>query len=195
MAAARGINTNDMKRMYWQKTWMFLALALVLALGSCASTQSLQEYFVDNAENPNFLSLDIPANILKLDEVELDDSQREVMGSLRKLNILAFRKTEANEAAYAEESAKVKAILKNPDFKELMKLNTQYGRGVVKYLGEGDAIDEVVIFGDSREKGFALVRVLGKKMNPAHFVQVMQAIQNTDLEGQGLGDLAGLLKG
>lgn len=195
MAAARGINPNDMKRMYWQKTWMFLALALVLALGSCASTQSLQEYFVDNAENPNFLSLDIPANILKLDEVELDDSQREVMGSLRKLNILAFRKTEANEAAYAEESAKVKAILKNPDFKELMKLNTQYGRGVVKYLGEGDAIDEVVIFGDSREKGFALVRVLGKKMNPAHFVQVMQAIQNTDLEGQGLGDLAGLLKG
>ncbi len=195
MAAARIFNTNDMKRMYWFKAWMFMTLALLLALGSCSSTQSLQEYFVDNAENPNFLSLDVPANILKLDEVELDDSQREVMGSLRKLNILAFRKTEANEAAYAEESAKVKAILKNPDFKELMKLNTQYGRGVVKYLGEGDAIDEVVIFGDSREKGFALVRVLGKKMNPAHFVQVMQALQNSDLEGQGLGDLAGLLKG
>jgi len=184
-----------MKRMYWLKAWMFMALALLLALGSCSGTQSLQEYFVDNAENPNFLSLDIPANILKLDEVELDDNEREVMGSLRKLNILAFRKTEANEVAYAEESAKVKAILKNPDFKELMKLNTQYGRGVVKYLGDGDAIDEVIIFGDSREKGFALVRVLGKKMNPAQFVQVMQAIQNADLEGQGLGDLAGLLKG
>ena len=89
----------------------------------------------------------------------------------------------------------MKAILKNSDYKELMKLNTQYGRGVVKYLGEGDAINEVIIFGDSRDKGFALVRVLGKKMNPAQFVQVMQAIQNADLEGQGLGDLAGLLKG
>ena len=172
-----------------------MALALLLALGSCSGTQSLQEYFVDNAENPNFLSLDIPANILKLDEAELSDEHREALGSLRKLNILAFRKTDANDAAYAEESAKVKAILKNPDFKELMKLNTQYGKGVVKYLGSNDAIDEVVIFGDSQDKGFALVRVLGKKMNPAHFMQVMQALQNSDLEGQGLGDLAGLLKG
>jgi hypothetical protein len=177
------------------KAWMFVALALLLLVGSCAGTQSLQEYFVDNAENPNFLSLDIPTNILNLEEAELSDSQREVMGSLRKLNILAFRKTEANQAAYSEESAKVKAILKNPDYKELMKLNTEYGRGVVKYLGEGDTIDEVVIFGDSREKGFALVRVLGKKMNPAQFVQVLQAIQSSDLAGQGLGDLAGLLKG
>ncbi len=184
-----------MKRIYGLKAWMFAALALLLVLGSCAGTQSLQEYFVDNAENPNFLSLDIPANILKLDETELSDEEREAMASLRKLNILAFRKTEANAAAYTEESAKVKAILKNPDFKELMKLNTQYGKGVVKYLGSDDAIDEVIIFGDSREKGFALVRVLGKKMNPAHFMQVMQALQNSDLEGQGLGDLAGLLKG
>lgn len=174
---------------------MFLALIFLLVLGGCASTQSLQEYFVDNADNPDFLSLDIPANILNLDEVEFSDEHREAIGSLRKLNILAFRKTEANAAAYTEESAKVKAILKNPDFKELMKLNTQYGKGVVKYLGNGDAIDEVVIFGDSREKGFALVRVLGRKMNPAHFIQVMQAIQSSDLEGQGLGDLAGLLKG
>ena len=79
MAAARIFNTNDMKRMYWFKAWMFMTLALLLALSSCSSTQSLQEYFVDNAENPNFLSLDVPANILKLDEVELDDSQREVL--------------------------------------------------------------------------------------------------------------------
>lgn len=184
-----------MKRIYDLKAWMFAALGLLMLLGSCSSTQSLQEYYVDNAENPNFLSLDVPASILKLDQVELDETEREALGSLRKLNILAFRKTEANQDAYDEESAKVKAILKNPDFKELMKLNTQYGKGVVKYLGSEDAIDEVVIFGDSRDKGFALVRVLGKKMNPAHFMQVMQAIQNSDLEGEGLGDLAGLLKG
>ncbi len=174
---------------------MFITLGLLLALGSCSGTQSLQEYFVDNAENPNFFSLDIPANILKLDETELSDEHREALGSLRKLNILAFRKTDANAAAYTEESAKVKAILKNPDFKELMKLNSQYGKSVVKYLGSSDAIDEVVIYGDSQDKGFALVRVLGKKMNPAHFMQLMQALQSADLEGQGLGDLAGLLKG
>jgi uncharacterized lipoprotein YmbA len=42
-----------------------------LFLASCASQPTLQEYYVDNSENPNFLSIDVPASILKMDEVEL----------------------------------------------------------------------------------------------------------------------------
>ena len=76
-----------------------------------------------------------------------------------------------------------------------MKLNTKYGRGVVKYLGDEDAIDEVVIYGDSRENGFAVIRVLGKNMNPAYFVQLLRAIENADLEGEGLSELAFLING
>lgn len=184
-----------MKRIYDLKAWMFLALGLLMLLGSCSSTQSLQEYYVDNAENPNFLSLDVPASILKLEEANLDASQQEALQSLRKLNILAFKKTTDNANAYKEESAKVKAILKNPDFRELMKLNTKFGKGVVKYLGEEDAIDEVIIYGDSKENGFAVIRVLGKNMNPAHFIQLIQAIDQADFEGEGIQELSGLLKG
>lgn len=170
-------------------------MAALLFLAGCSSTQSLQEYYVDNTENPNFLVLDVPASILNLDEAELSNTQQEALKSLRKLNILAFRKTAENAMEYMEESAKVKEILKDSDYKELMKLNTQFAKGVIKYTGEGDAIDEVVIFGDSSEKGFALIRVLGDNMNPAHFMQLMQAVEKSDKGGRGFEELSELLKG
>ncbi len=169
-------------------------LGALLLLG-CSSTQSLQEYYVDNSENPNFLALDVPANILKLDEAALDETELAALKSLRKLNILFFKKTQENAQAYREESAKVKEILKNSDFKELMKLNTQFAKGVIKYSGDGDAIDEVVIYGDSKDKGFGLIRVLGDDMNPAHFMQLMQALQKSDMKGEGFSELVGMLKG
>lgn len=172
-----------------------IIIVFVILLSSCSSQQSLQEYYVDNQENPNFISLDIPASILKMEQVDLTDSQREAVSSLKKFNLLAFRKDETNATEYKVEKAKVKEILKNDSFVELMKINSQYGKGVVKYLGDEDAIDEVIIYGDSKEKGFALVRVLGKDMNPGHVLQLMQAIQKSDYDGAALGDIGKFLKG
>ncbi|MEM9076510.1 MAG: DUF4252 domain-containing protein [Bacteroidota bacterium] len=177
---------------YVVKTF-FLTGAILMA--SCSSQQSLQEYYVDNSENPNFIALDVPASILKLNEQSLSTSQKEAVESLRKFNMLAFKKTADNVAEYRAEKAKVKEILKDEEFVELMKINSQYGKGVIKYLGDEDAIDEVIIYGDSKDMGFALVRVLGKNMNPAHIVQLMQALQKSDYDGAGLGEIGKFLKG
>lgn len=166
-----------------------------IVLASCSSQQSLQEYYVDNSENPNFITLDVPASILKMDGIDLTETQEEAIGSLRKFNLLAFKKNTDNEADYKAEKAKVKEILKNEKFVELMKINSSYGKGVIKYLGDEDAIDEVIIYGDSNERGFALVRVLGKNMNPAHIVQLIQAMQKSDYKGEGLGEIGKFLKG
>lgn len=174
---------------------LLLVMVGVLFFESCSSTQSLQEYYVDNSENPNFISLDLPTSILNLENADLTDTQRKALQSLRKLNLLAFKKTTANAEEYKVEKAKVNAILKNDDFRELMKLNSQYGKGVIKYLGEEDAIDEVIIYGSSDDKGFALIRVLGEDMNPAYIVQLMKAIQKSDYKGEGLGEIGQFLKG
>lgn len=195
MGDHRGFKCKIMKRLDTYKLYLAGALALLMLMAGCSSTQSLQEYYVDNAENPNFLSLDLPANILKLEESELSASEQDALGSLRKLNILAFRKTSDNAEEYKEESQKIRAILKHDKFKELMTLNTKYGKGFIKYLGDEDAINEVIIYGDSKENGFAVIRVLGKDMNPAHFVQLMQSLQQSDFETGGLQELAGMLKG
>ncbi|MCX2720212.1 DUF4252 domain-containing protein [Lentiprolixibacter aurantiacus] len=172
-----------------------LVLLAVMLVAACNSTQSLQEYYIDNSENPNFISLDVPTSILNLEESDLDETQKEAYQSLRKLNLLAFKKTSTNEAEYTAEKAKVSAILKDKNYKELMKLNSEFGKGVIKYLGEDDAIDEVVIYGSSDDKGFALIRVLGNDMNPAHLMQLMQAIQSADYDEDALGDIGKFLKG
>ena len=178
-----------------KKATQIFGLGILLLTMACSPTQSLQEYYVDNAENPDFISLDLPASILNLEEANLNPTQREALQSLRKLNILAFKKTLANAQSYEVEKAKVKAILKGDDFVELIKLNSKYGKGVIKYLGDADAIDEVVIFGNSDDKGFALIRVLGDNMNPAHVMQLLKAIQTSDYSGEELGAIGQFLKG
>lgn len=178
-----------------KKAIPIIGLLTALLLIACSSTQSLQEYYVDNAENPNFISLDLPASILNLEEANLTPIQREALQSLRKLNVLAFKKTTSNAASYKVEKAKVNEILKDDDFVELIKLNSEYGKGVIKYLGDDDAIDEVVIFGNSDDKGFALIRVLGSNMNPAHIIQLLQAIQQSDYQAEGLGAIGQFIKG
>ncbi|MCK0162200.1 DUF4252 domain-containing protein [Allomuricauda sp. F6463D] len=172
-----------------------ILLSGAIILASCASQQSLQEYYVDNSENPNFLSIDVPASILKMDGVDLSPTQKEAVESLRKFNLLAFKKNTDNVAEYEIEKKKIREILKGDHFVELMKINSQYGKGVIKYLGDEDAIEEVIIYGDSKEKGFAVVRVLGKDMNPAHIMQLMQALQKSDYKGEGLGEIGDFLKG
>lgn len=172
-----------------------MSMLFIIALSSCSSTQSLQEYYVDSAENPNFLKFDVPSSILNLDNADLSNAQKEAFESLKKLNVLAFRKTVNNQGDYEVERTKVKAILKNNDFVELMKMNTPYGKATIKYLGDEEAIDEVIIYGDNKEKGFALIRVLGDDMNPANMMQLLEAIQKSDYKGEGFGQLEELLKG
>ncbi|MFC4097068.1 DUF4252 domain-containing protein [Euzebyella saccharophila] len=170
-------------------------LLSVLVLVACSSTQSLQEYIVENSENPNFLSIDLPASLLNLDEANLSADDKKSLDSLRKLNVLAFKKDDANDAEFQMEKTKVRAILKGDKFTELMKINTAYGKASIKYLGEEDAIDEVVIYGDNEEKGFLLVRVLGDDMNPAKMMNFIQLLQKSEFKGGGMDQLESLFKG
>ncbi len=171
------------------------AILLIFVMSACSSTQSLQEYFVDNADNPNFLSVDLPVSLLNMEKADLTEDQREALGSLKKLNILAFKITEDNLMEFQNEKANITAILKNGKFTELMKMNTKYGKASVRYLCDDDAIDEVIIYGDSDDKGFMLVRVLGKNMSPAKLVQFMKAVEKSDYKGEGLGEIGNFLKG
>ena len=169
-----------------------ICCGLVL-FAACTGRQSVQQYYVANASNPAFLAVDVPVNILKTETLEMGSDEQVALNSVRKLNILAFRKTESNEAEYQAERDKVKAILAGDGFQELMKLNSEFGRGSIQFTGDVDAIDEVIIFGDSQQNGFALIRVLGDNMNPADFMRLLQSLDSSQLEG--MGDLSRFFKG
>ena len=166
---------------------------MAIAFVACDSNPSLQQYYVDNAQDPNFISVDIPASILNVSEVDLTPEQKAAYKSLRKFNVLAFKVTEENKAEFEGEKETINAILKNDDYEELMRINTGSAKGVVKILGDENSIDEVILYGNDDSQGFALIRVLGEDMRPENVMKLIEVIQKGNIDENGLESLMGFL--
>lgn len=176
------------------KKYIVAALTLLVTLGSCSSSQSLQEYYVDSNENENFISFDVPTSILNIASESLSPEEKKAVESIKKVNVLAFNKTTDNVASYKVEKTKVNAILSNKKYTQLMKINSKMAKGVVKFTGEEDAIDEVIVYGYKDDKGFALIRVIGDNMNPAYLGKFISAMEKSNVDEGALKDLGKLFK-
>jgi hypothetical protein len=159
--------------------YITLAFAMVF-LVSCSDYPSLQKYYVDSQESMEFISLDIPASIVSLKDTDASDDVKSTLKSIKKINFLGFQITEENAVSFSNEKTKVKEILKNPKYQELMRLTDKGRTLIVNFLGEQDAIDEIIIYGSDKELGFALVRVLGDKMDPAKMMQLVNEVNLDD---------------
>jgi len=173
-----------------------LLIAVVLLTIACDSNPSLQKYYVDSKENSEFISVDLPSSILQLKDTEVSDEIKNTLETIKKVNFLALQVNETNKELYTSEKVKVNAILKNPKYKQLMRMNMGGANVSVNFLGEGDAIDEVVIFGADSDKGFAIIRVIGENMNPSDILKLTQEIKmdGDSNELKQLGSLLGSLK-
>lgn len=171
-----------------------LALTALLILGSCNSEPSLQKYFVENSEKKDFIALDISPNILNVDKTKLSTEQNEALNSFDKMNILAFKADQNNQVQFETERNKVKSILKDPKYQELMKIGSGKDGASVSYVGSDDNIKEFVIFANRKENGFAVVRVLGEDMNPNNIMTIMSVLQNSKIDMEQLKPLEQLLK-
>ena len=157
-------------------------LVLVATFTSCNQNPSLQVYFVDNELKPGFTSVDIPTSLLNIEQTNLTEEQKEAYKSINKLNMLAFVVSDDNKAEYEMELNNVKEILKDPKYQELMRGgNTTDGKFVVKFIGKEDRIDELVIFGNANDKGFAIIRVLGNDMSANKVVKLYSAIDTSKI--------------
>ena len=170
------------------------ALLVLLTLVSCNSEPSLQKYFVENTENKDFIALDVSSNILNVDKAKLSKEQTEALNSFDKMNILAFRANDKNLAQFETERAKVKAILKNPKYQELMKVGSGKDGASVSFVGTDDNIEEFVIFANRRENGFAVVRVLGENMNPNNIISLISVLKESKIDMEQLKPLQELVK-
>ncbi|PQV47349.1 uncharacterized protein DUF4252 [Jejuia pallidilutea] len=168
----------------------FLSLILV----SCNSEPSLQRYFVDHQEMPNFISQDIPVSMVKLDKTNFTEAQHEAFNSVRRLNFLGFNINETNTAIYTVELEKVKTILKQGKYQDLMEFSDKGRKILVKYIGDDDEADEVVVFGSANDMGFAVVRILGDDMSPEKMVALAQALNNANLDESQMQDMLNFFK-
>ena len=165
------------------KTLSMLLFASLL-LVACNKQPTIQEYYVEKQESNSFIAIDLPASLLKVNE-EASQETKETMATIKKLNILAFKITDANEAEYKAEAAQVKEILKGKKYNELMRMKHENMNIIINYEGADDAINEFVLFAADNEKGFAVARVLGNKMQPAKIMKMAEDFKNIDKDGAG----------
>ena len=73
-----------------------------------------------------------------------------------------------------------------------MKFGSNSRGATLKYLGEEDAISEIIVFASDDEKGFALFRLLGDNMRPDQMIKLMNSIEKGDLDVSKLSSIGGL---
>jgi Domain of unknown function (DUF4252) len=165
-----------------------------MLLFSCKSEPSLEKYFVENTENKNFVQLDVSPNILNLDKSKLSLEQSNAVKSFDKMNVLAFKLNGENKTQFETERAKVSNILKDKKYQQLMKFGSGKEGGSVSFVGDDEHISEFVLFGNKNEAGFAVVRVLGKDMNPTSIFTMITALKNSDMKLEQLKPLLEMMK-
>lgn len=170
---------------------LIIVFFLFIGLGSCDSSQSLQEYIVEKQQDNGFISIDIPSSILSLKEENQTEETLNAIKSIKKFNFLGLQLSEDNKDSYLIEKQAIKDVLSNKKFKEIFRVKSGKSEVTVKYLGEENNIDEVVFFGADNEKGLALVRVLGDNMNPAELVKLLNKI-NVDKDSNEFKSLGAI---
>ncbi len=173
---------------------IFTTLIIGIIFISCDSEPSLQKYYVDNQENQNFIAIDIPSSALKIDENTLTEKQKKAYNSIGKLNVLGFNKTDDNSSIYETERLKIKTILANDSYKTLIKYGADKQGAIIKYLGSDKSIDEVVVFGSDNSKGFVIVRLLGRGINPSQLLSLVEVFKNSDFDTEQLNGISEIFK-
>jgi hypothetical protein len=176
-----------MKRVYG-----FLVLSLLVV--SCNSEPSLQKYFVEHMEDKNFIALDVSSSILNIDKTKLSAEQQQALQSFDKMNILAFKLNDTNKSQFEIERAKVNTILQDQKYQQLIKFGSGKEGASVSYIGSDEHIDEFVFFANRKENGFAVVRVLGKDMNPTNIMNMVGILQKSNIDLEQLKPLQEILK-
>lgn len=172
---------------------IFTLLTTVFAV-SCSSGPSLQRYFVDKQETKNFISQDLPLSLVEIDQTEFTEDQKEAYNSVSKLNFLGYKADENNTEELIAEIETVKTILRNTKYKDLMEFSDKGNKIVVKYIGTDDVSDEVILFGSSKDLGFAVVRVLGNDMSPDKMVTLVSAMQKANVDENQVQEIMNFFK-
>jgi hypothetical protein len=171
-----------------------LAIIGIFLLSSCNNELTLQKYFVENTENKNFIALDLSPSILNIDATKLTADQNAALNSFDKMNILAFNLNDKNKAEFEAERIKLNAILKGEKYQQLMKFGSGKDGASVSFVGDNEHIEEFVLYANKKENGFAVIRILGKDMNPTGIMTMISLLQKSNVNLEQVKPLQQLLE-
>ncbi len=163
-------------------TRYFLALMLgFVALTSC-SDKSLQKYLVEKQDDDKFMKVDVAASLLQGRNSNFTQEEKDILNTIKKVNVVAYPIKEGDTADYDTERNKLKNILDQEQYKELTRIKSNGWNATLKYTGEEDAIDEVIVFASDDKRGFAVFRLLGENMRPDQMLKLMKSAERGDLD-------------
>lgn len=163
-----------------------------LTLLSCDDGTSLQRYLVDKQEDDKFVKVDIATSLLQSDESNFTEEQQEILNTIKKVNVVAYPLKGGNMAEYETEMQKLSKIIDQEKYILLSSINSNGTKATLKYLGDEQAIDEVIIFAKDDERGFAVFRLLGDDMKPGQMVKLLTSIDSGDLDVSALSGIGEL---
>ena len=163
-----------------------LAFLLLLIVSACDDKNSLQAYIVNSSEKQDFMYGDLPVGLMLTPKEDASEDVKETIKSIKKMNVVFFKKTKENAADYEIEKSKLKNIFTNKTYKTLGVFKTKGMNMKLYYTGQTDQINEVIAFGYGKKVGVGVARLLGKNMNPARIMEMMNNIQlDTSMIQQG----------
>ena len=163
------------------------AMAL-LTLISCDNSTSLQSYIVDKQADDRFMKVDLSTSLLaNIDSIP--EASKDVLNTIKKMNVVAYPKKEGTEADFQIEKTKLDVIFNQKKYKVLGSFKSNGQNMKLMYLGTEEAIDEVIVYGRDDQKGLAVFRLLGDDMNPATMMKLAATLKKGDIN---LSQLAGL---
>ncbi len=162
-----------------------------LLLVSCNSNPSLQEYLVDKQEDDAFVKVDLATSLLYAEEDKLTVAQKDVLKTVKKINVVAYP-LKGDDAEFTLERKKLQEILSQEKYQTLTEMKHKGWSLSVKYMGEDDAIDEMIVFGSDKEKGFAVFRLIGENMKPEDMIRMLETMDKDNVNLSALKGLEGL---
>jgi len=108
------------------------------------------------------------------------------MESIRKLNVLIFKGNDQNATKMEREIRVLDQIISQKQYNSLTDFGMLKTKGKLVFLGTEDKIDEGVVYVRNQDMGLAVVRILGKDMNPSALLLLTNKINKADFIS-GLG--------
>ncbi len=163
-----------------------LSLTAMALLTSCDNQESLQQYYIDHKESDGFIMTSIPKTIVPVDKSNLSNESIDAYESIDKINVLAMPLTDENKENYALETERLDKIFKNEKYELLMSHNSDGMKIKMMYDGTQDAIDEIIVYGNSPKMGLGVARVMGDDMNMASILNMMKELEGTNASPAGI---------
>ena len=170
----------------------FMALILAgMTMVSC-SDKSLQKYLVEKQDDAKFVKVDLATSLLEGRNSNFTPEEKDILHTIKKINVVAYPIKDGDTADYVIEKKELESILSQDRYKELTRIKSNDWNATLKYTGEEDAIDEVIVYANDNNRGFAVFRLLGENMRPDQMLKLMDSAERGDLDlskFSGLGDV------